>query len=112
MIEKLIQIKEIDQQNVIYCPFNKITVYNRTSKCPNFPFALPLSTPFRVGKLVYTVDKLKLSSSLPFVDKWSSRINYHLVNSLYPSQKFEAPDLDFLEGKNNDENEKKIIFFR
>ena len=117
--DESIQIKQIGEQNIIYCHLHNITIHSRTVNCPNSPFLVSTKTPFNIGKSYFSSKEIQLHSSLPFVDAWSQRVNFHLLPSI---SYFEQTPLDSKEildeiGKINDnqlkidheENHKSVI---
>ena len=97
---EFIQVKNSNEYNYVYCPTLKISVFNRTFDCPMHVFSLPYFTSFKIGKLTYNAEQLKMKSNLNVNPVSSSRVNFHLLPIL--------PDLDF---EHQEENRKLITSF-
>jgi hypothetical protein len=82
-VEDIVQIKQVGENNYLYCDSFKINVYNRTIDCPSFVFGLPVTTPFTIGSLRYEAKETEIDSEISFTASVSQRITFHLMPNLH-----------------------------
>lgn len=87
---ELIQIKPVDNSNIIYCPGLIIRAYGRDMKCPEYPFQLNSQEKFSIGKFQYETDKSAIKTNLKFMPEASEKINFQLMPDLHT---FDADEL-------------------
>uniref|UniRef100_A0A158P4K2 RNA-directed DNA polymerase n=1 Tax=Tetranychus urticae TaxID=32264 RepID=A0A158P4K2_TETUR len=96
---ELLQIKPINDINIIYCPGLTMKAYDRDVKCPEYPFQLNSQEKFTIGKFHYETDKSAIKTNLRFIPEASEKINFQLMPDLHM---FDADELlDSLKDKYN-----------
>ena len=85
-VEEVVQIKAVGENNHIFCNGFEITLYNRTINCPEFVFALPITSSFSIESLQYQTTDITIQSDLKFVPDLSQRINFALMPDLHNLQ--------------------------
>ena len=81
--DEVVQIKAVGDNNHIFCNGFKINLYNRTIDCPDFVFALPITTSFSIGSLNYETNDITIHTDLSFAPDLSQRVNFQLMPDLH-----------------------------
>jgi hypothetical protein len=82
-IEDIVQIKQIADNNYVYCGGFDINVYNRTLSCPPFVFALPTTASFSVDTLQYEAKQVIIESEIDLITTLYQRINFYLFPQIH-----------------------------
>ena len=82
-VEDIVQIKAVGEYNYIYCNGFNLELYNRSILCPEFVFALPITTSFRIGTLSYQSNDMSVETDVSFASELSQRVNFMLMPDLH-----------------------------
>jgi hypothetical protein len=83
VIEDIVQIKQIADNNYIYCESFDINVYNRSLSCPPFVFSLPVTAGFTIDALHYEAKEVIVESEIDLITPISQRINFHIFPQIH-----------------------------
>lgn len=85
-----ISVKNVETENQIYCYTLQIKLYENLGPidCPNYAFLLPINQSFRIGRLYYRADQIKLKNEMTFDAGISQRVNFELM----PKHKLDLTD--------------------
>jgi hypothetical protein len=83
VIEDVVQIKQVADNNYIYCENFDIKVYERSLECPPFVFALPTTASFSIDTLRYEAKEVLVEGEIDLITPLSQRINFHLFPNIY-----------------------------
>jgi hypothetical protein len=79
--DEVVQIKNGGDYNFVYCNTLKIKLYEKLMAvdCPDYVFALPANRSFRIGRLSYSAEQIKLNNEMKFIPDLSQRINFQIM---------------------------------
>jgi hypothetical protein len=79
--DEVVQVKNGGDYNFVYCNTLKIKLYEKLMAvdCPDYVFALPANRSFRIGRLSYSAEQIKLSNEMKFIPDLSQRINFQIM---------------------------------
>ncbi|KAI1280697.1 hypothetical protein HDE_13826 [Halotydeus destructor] len=75
----LIQVKQAENRQFIYCPGRKITIYNHTVDCPEFVFDVPDDVTFKVDQLAFKVHLSTATGAREILPTWSQKVNFRIL---------------------------------
>ena len=81
-VTDIFELKNVGNQNFLYCPSLVIHIYDRDLTCPLYPFSIPTDVSFSIGNLQYRSNSFKVSSKLSYEPALSLRANIYLVPEL------------------------------
>jgi hypothetical protein len=79
--DDVVQVKSAGDSNFIYCNTFNIKLYEKMPPvaCPDYVFSVPSNRSFRVGRLSYSAERIKINNDMRFAPDLSQRINFQIL---------------------------------